>query len=263
MLLLISCSALSENDKPPSYSRNVEEWIEVSGLIYEEIATDPWFSNACLWSVHLDGEVVFADPLVLGSEIPHLKLSEKQNIVGPGSIIKVPDGWLAAYYNESTREVYWFSNDKLQKQLLRDAWVTQFCAERTSGDVFAGSDAGILRFWVDKENSKWMSEQIVNFEFGRVFGITPDWNGGFLVFAHSGWWEVSKDRKVTRLESFDDIEVSGVTIAKKGNRVFVGGSFFVSEINLDNHLVRRLCPSHRFLHAMRTLSRNHFLKFLQ
>jgi len=263
---IFGIATVSGENETSAYSSNVENWAEVPESVFEKIVTDPTFSKTCHWRVLLEGGIVNAKPLDENNPVFFLSLPFGQQGLKPGATIAVPGGWLAAYHkefsepHESIEGIYWIAEDTREKQLIHESRVKQFYLDQDSGEIYAGSDSGIIRF--SRVGTEWICKKIVNFQFSRVYGITSNSKGGLLVFSRSGWWEVGEDNEVTQYRSIDGLELSGLSICKKDNFVFLGGGLFVTKVSIDDRKVSRLSPSLDFLRAMRTMNDQEFEKYL-
>ena len=264
MIFLAICHprfAISD-DSSLKFSKNLNNWVEISERMTRHIEADPLFAKPCYWRVLRQGNDIIATPYVveLSGKWPSITYenSKKSIKVSPSAIMNVSDGWLIAYKHEvafnedKINDVYWLSDDGLTKSLVVKAWVNDFCLGPRKGEIFSGCREGILKFLKSEEGGAWTSELVVRFDFGQVFGISSDWKGGLLVFAETGWWEVSEDFNVKLLYKADQLTLVGKSISIKGDLVFVGGPYFVREVNLLSRKTRALCPSEEFYSALST-----------
>lgn len=270
LLALLPFSCASDKERL-IIENDVTKWYEVPDVTVNEIETNPLSGNFCKWQVAtVAGKLsvsIGRNPYQLWARrFPGDFNGSDGYAILPDKVQEVVDGWLAAYNYVEDGRIYWFSSDMRSHRLIASGRINQFVQLQGSDDIVAAigkSESGyVIRFHPVDSDNRWAFKKVVDYDFGDVIGVGTSDDDVILVCSVKGWWQITPDNTVEAMDWPMEVFGNASSIAVVERKIFVGGEYFVREIDKVTKSVRVLAPSEEFVQAMRYWSSEKFAKNL-
>lgn len=254
----------------PEYSRDVQQWQEVSLPPQDdEYRRTAWFQAASFlsksweWRVFRAHDRVYAqlasEPQPSLRERPEFSPETEEFSTGPETaFMRVADGWLTGFnVGEFGAALYWFSRDGQQNYKISDHQVVEFLS--TADGIYAieglghmgESQGSVIRIAQPDAGGRWQASTVVELP-GDPCTVSTRRDGTMFITSPNWIVAVAGDRQVTTLlrDPWWYRPTSAVLSADE-QKLYIGMQYFVGEFDIAAKTLRLLVPSEIFLDPFR------------